>query len=64
MEDCHAKEICGAIDNDGTDIAGDHAVKGAARATELRLLLEEDYAEAQKVILVCDNLNTHKLASF
>jgi len=27
-------------------------------------LLNEDYPEAEKVILVCDNLNTHKVASF
>jgi hypothetical protein len=33
-------------------------------AEEMRLLLEEDYPEAEKVILVCDNLNTHKIASF
>jgi hypothetical protein len=33
-------------------------------AEEMRVLLEEDYPEAEKVILVCDNLNTHKIASF
>jgi hypothetical protein len=33
-------------------------------AGEMRILLEEDYADAEKVILVCDNLNTHKIASF
>jgi len=33
-------------------------------AGEMRILLEEDYADAQKVIVVCDNLNTHKIASF
>ena len=33
-------------------------------AQEMRMLLEEDYSKAEKVILVCDNLNTHKLASF
>ncbi len=27
-------------------------------------MLNEDYPEAEKVILVCDNLNTHKVASF
>ena len=33
-------------------------------AQEMRILLEEDYAEAEKVIVVGDNLNTHKIASF
>ena len=33
-------------------------------AKEMRILLEEDYPDAEKVILVCDNLNTHKTASF
>jgi hypothetical protein len=32
-------------------------------ACEVKELLNKDYAEAQKVILVCDNLNTHKIAS-
>ena len=32
-------------------------------ASEMRILLEEDYPDAEKVILVCDNLNTHKIAS-
>jgi hypothetical protein len=32
-------------------------------AEEMRRLLEEDYAEAETVVLVCDNLNTHKIAS-
>lgn len=32
-------------------------------AEEIRGLLEEDYPDAEKVILVCDNLNTHKLGS-
>jgi len=33
-------------------------------AEELREILNHRYAQAEKVILVCDNLNTHKLASF
>ena len=33
-------------------------------AEEMWILLERDYAKAEKVILVCDNLNTHKIASF
>jgi hypothetical protein len=33
-------------------------------AEEMRELLEEDYADAEKVVLVCDNLNTHTVASF
>lgn len=37
---------------------------GVDWAREMQILLEIDYAEAQKVILVCDNLNTHKIASF
>ena len=32
-------------------------------ATEIKHLLDNDYAESDKVILVCDQLNTHKLAS-
>ena len=32
-------------------------------AYEIKELLNEDYPEAEKVILVCDNLNTHKVAS-
>jgi len=32
-------------------------------AEEIRCLLEEDYPEAETVVLVCDNLNTHKTAS-
>tara|TARA_Y100000588_G_C14111734_1_gene863316 strand:- start:29 stop:694 length:666 start_codon:yes stop_codon:yes gene_type:complete len=30
---------------------------------EIQHLLEEDYPDAEKVILVCDNLNTHTIAS-
>ena len=33
-------------------------------AQEIRTLLDVDYADAEKVILICDNLNTHKIASF
>jgi hypothetical protein len=32
-------------------------------AEEVRRLLEEDYPQAQKVTLVCDNLNTHHFGS-
>lgn len=32
-------------------------------AEEIRELLEVDYPEAEKVVLVCDNLNTHKIGS-
>lgn len=32
-------------------------------AEEIRRLLEEDYPAARKVKLVCDNLNTHSIAS-
>lgn len=32
-------------------------------AEEIRRLLEEDYPKASKVKLVCDNLNTHSIAS-
>jgi hypothetical protein len=32
-------------------------------AQEIRMLLDEDYPEVKKVLLVCDNLNTHKVAS-
>lgn len=33
-------------------------------AEEIRELLEVDYPEAEKVVLVCDNLNTHTMGSF
>lgn len=33
-------------------------------AKEMQILLDGDYAEVEKVILICDNLNTHKIASF
>jgi len=32
-------------------------------AEEIRVLLDVDYPEAQKVLLIMDNLNTHKIAS-
>lgn len=32
-------------------------------AEEIRRLLDEDYAHARKITLVCDNLNTHGIAS-
>lgn len=32
-------------------------------AEEIRELLDADYPKVKKVILVCDNLNTHKIAS-
>lgn len=32
-------------------------------AQEIKELLDIDYPDAEKVILVCDNLNTHKVAS-
>ena len=33
-------------------------------AEEIRILLGVDYPDVEKVILICDNLNTHKIASF
>ena len=32
-------------------------------AEEVKVLLEEVYADAEQVLLICDNLNTHKYAS-
>ena len=32
-------------------------------AQEIKSLLDEDYPEAEKVILVCDNLNTHSIGA-
>jgi len=32
-------------------------------AEEIKLLLKVDYPEAKKIVLVCDNLNTHTLGS-
>ncbi len=37
---------------------------GVDWAHELKELLDVDYPDAEKVIIVCDNLNTHKIASF
>ena len=34
------------------------------RAHEVRELLETDYPDARKIILVCDNLNTHTIGAF
>jgi len=33
-------------------------------AYEVRILLEEDFPDAKKIILVCDNLNTHSIGAF
>jgi hypothetical protein len=33
-------------------------------AEEIKELLDEDYPDVEKVVLICDNLNTHKVASF
>jgi len=33
-------------------------------AHEVRILLEEDFPDAKKIILVCDNLNTHSIGAF
>ncbi len=33
-------------------------------AEEVAELVEKNYPEVQKIILVCDNLNTHKISSF
>jgi len=33
-------------------------------AQQVRILLEDHYPDAEKVVLVCDNLNTHTIASF
>lgn len=32
-------------------------------AQEIKELLDKDYPQVQKIVLVCDNLNTHKVAS-
>jgi hypothetical protein len=32
-------------------------------AHEVRILLEEDFPDAKKIILVCDNLNTHSIGA-
>jgi len=32
-------------------------------AQEMKTLLDEDYPDAVKVIVICDNLNTHKIGS-
>ena len=36
---------------------------GVDWAEEIKRLLDEDYPDATQVILICDNLNTHKLTS-
>jgi hypothetical protein len=33
-------------------------------AHEVRILLEEDFPDVKKIILVCDNLNTHSIGAF
>jgi hypothetical protein len=33
-------------------------------ANEIKELLESDYPDAEKIVLVCDNLNTHTLGAF
>lgn len=33
-------------------------------AAELQILIETDYPQAKRITLVCDNLNTHDIASF
>lgn len=33
-------------------------------ANEIKELLDKDYPHVEKIVLVCDNLNTHKIASF
>lgn len=33
-------------------------------ADEMAKLLDEDFPKAEKVVLICDNLNTHTIASF
>ena len=33
-------------------------------AEELRILVDDDYPEADRITLVCDNLNTHDITSF
>jgi len=32
-------------------------------SNEIKELLDNDYPNVQKVVLICDNLNTHKIAS-
>ena len=36
---------------------------GVDWAQEIKQLLDEDYPEAEKVVLVCDNLSTHSISS-
>jgi len=38
--------------------------RGREFAEEVRRLVEEDYSEADRVRLVCDNLSTHSAAAF
>jgi len=38
--------------------------KKVDRAHEVRELLEIDYPNARKIILICDNLNTHTIGAF
>jgi len=51
-------------------LAGWRSVRVSQRRTakdwalQMRMLLEDDYPDVGKIILVCDNLNTHKIASF
>ena len=50
-------------------LAGWHKVSVRERRTavdwaeEVKVLLEEEYPDTEKVLLICDNLNTHKYTS-
>jgi len=32
-------------------------------AEEVRILLEEDFPDAEQILLICDNLNTHTIGA-
>ena len=32
-------------------------------AQEVKILLDDDFPDAEKIILICDNLNTHKIGA-
>jgi hypothetical protein len=42
----------------------DESPVGDGRAEEMVKLLDEDFPKAEKVVLICDNLNTHTAVPF
>jgi DDE superfamily endonuclease len=69
MDDEYVRKGVASIFMEVEPLGGRHEVKITERRTRIdwahfiREMLEERYAEAEKVVLVMDNLNTHNMAS-